>query len=164
MSVCVHMSVEAHGWQQESIYCAPLYLGEMRQGLRWSWSSQIWPTQLCSFLIVCAAYAQLQEIFCSIAFPLLPHLVFYTSENSATVSAVIQGRDSRVIFFSFLSPPKSNKSASLLVPLPERTCSIPTAPLLPPPPHPLMSHSRPALLPWLASCNLLSMQESGKSL
>lgn len=79
--------------------------------------------------------------FCSIAFPLLPHLVFYTSENSATVSAVIQGRDSRVIFFSFLSPPKSNKSASLLVPLPERTCSIPTAPLLPPPPHPLMSHS-----------------------
>lgn len=102
--------------------------------------------------------------FCSIAFPLLPHLVFYTSENSANVSAVIQGRDSRVIFFSFLSPPKSNKSASLLVPLPERTCSIPTAPLLPPPPHPLMSHSRPALLPWLASCNLLSMQESGKSL
>lgn len=57
------------------------------------------PYRLCSLCPVTGD-------FCSIAFPLLPHLVFYTSENSATVSAVIQGRDSRVIFF--LSFPLQN--------------------------------------------------------
>lgn len=44
------------------IYHVSLSFGE-RQSLHWTWSSQIWLTQLCSFLIVCAAYAQLQEIF-----------------------------------------------------------------------------------------------------
>lgn len=44
--------------------------------------------------------------FCNIAFPLLPLLVFYTSENPTTISAVIWGRDSRVIIFFFPFPSK----------------------------------------------------------